>query len=167
MAEQFKAFFVANFPIDRITDSGEEGWYYDRNHLRNQYRFLDAIIEHISNTFCEPVQITMRCDGSVVAGPSGVTRLYALSTLCGWETIPAIVSTTTKPRWLDTSVPVTSVKALRSHYRLEPADIGFASDGRVYHRNYNPNPAQIMTTLEVAPATKQRIVTMLQKEAER
>lgn len=167
MAEQFNVYYVAAFPIDRLTDTGAEEWYQQSEHLRHQYRFLDAIVEHIDNTFCEPIQVTMRSDGTAVAGPSGVTRLYALTTLRHWETIPAIVSTTTTPDWLDVSTPVSTVAQFRSYYRLEPAEIGFQPDGRAYHRNHNPHPTQVVATLAVSDDTKQRILTMLAEEAKR
>lgn len=165
MAETFSAYYVAEFPIERLTDRGEEGWYSKPDHLRHQYDFLGAIVEHVSNTGCEPIQITMRTDGTVVAGPSGVSRLYALRTQCGWQTIPAIVSTTTTPNWLDTTTPLRTVEQLRSYYRLEPAELGFTENGRVYHRNHNPHPEQVAATLMVAPATKQRVLAMLEAEA--
>ncbi len=167
MGELFKVYYVKELPIDRITDRGEEGWYQMPQHLRYQYDFLGAILEHIDNTFCEPIQITVRDDGSVVAGPSGVTRLYALRTLRGWTTIPAIVSTTMIPDWLDVSNPVTGREQLRSYYRLEPADYGFAEDGRAYHRNHNPHPEQVNETMVVAETTTKRIITMLEEEAKR
>jgi|AntRauTorckE6833_2_1112554.scaffolds.fasta_scaffold05894_5 hypothetical protein len=167
MNDQYKVYYVAEFPIERITDRGEEGWYKQPQHLRHQYDFLGAILEHIDNTFCEPVQITMRTDGTVAVGPSGVTRLYALATLRDWQTIPAIVSTNTTPKWLDTTIPVTTNEQFASFYRLEPAELGFTTDGRAYHRNHNPNPQQVVATMEVRPATRARIVTMLEEEAKR
>jgi hypothetical protein len=167
MAEVFKVFYVKEFPIARITDCGEEGWYQMPQHLRYRYDFLGAILEHIDNTFCEPIQITMRDDRTVTAGPSGVTRLYALRTLRDWISIPAIVSTTSTPEWLDVSEPVTSREQLRSYYRLEPADYGFTEDGRVYHRNYNPNSEQVAATMVVRDDTKARVIAMLEEEAKR
>jgi len=167
MNDKYSVYYVAEFPIDQITDRGEEGWYRQPQHLRHQYDFLGAILEHIDNTFCEPVQITMRAGGTVTVGPSGVTRLYALATLQGWQTIPAIVSTTITPPWLDTTVPVTTSEQFARYYRLEPAELGFMADGRAYHRNYNPNPQQVAATMVVAPATRARIVTMLEEEAQR
>ena len=167
MADQFNVYYVAEFPIDRITDAGEEGWYQMPQHLRHQYDFLGAVVEHIKNTECEPVQVTMRADGTVAVGPSGVTRLYALRTRLGWTTIPAIVSTTTIPDWLDLTTPVTSVEQFRQYYQLEPAELGFQADGKAYHRNHNPNPAQVIETFKVSPATKDRVLAMLEEEAKR
>lgn len=167
MDEQFKVYYVADFPIDRITDRGEEGWYQMPQHLRYQYDFLGAVVEHIENTFCEPIQITMRSDSSVAVGPSGVTRLYALRTLRNYTTIPAIVSTNTYPEWLDTGVPVSTLEQFRGYYRLEPADYGFGEDGRAYHRNHNPNPEQVIETMVVSETTRKRVITMLEEEAKR
>lgn len=167
MGERFKVYYVAEFPINRITERGEEGWYYQLEHLRNRYDFLGAILEHIDNTFCEPIQITIRSNTEVTAGPSGVTRLYALRTKKGWQTIPAIVSTTVTLDWLDNSVPIKTLSQLRSYYRLEPADYGFEEDGRAYHRNQNPNPNQVMATMVVSNATRQRVIAMLEEEAKR
>lgn len=167
MEQNFKVYYVKAFPIDRITQKGYEGWHDMPDHTRHKYRFLDAILEHIDNTFCEPVQITMRSEADVSAGPSGVARMYALSNIRGWETIPAIVSTLTEPEWLDTSEPVTSLEQYRSYYRLEPVGIGFEENGRAYHRNQNPNPAQVMATMAVSDETKARLVAMLEEEAKR
>ena len=167
MEEQFKVFYIKEFPIDRIIDRGEEGWYQMPHHLRHRYDFLGAILEHIENTFCEPIQITMRGDTDVAAGPSGVTRLYALRTRQDFKTIPAVVSTLVTPDWLDTSTPIVTREQFRSYYRLEPADYGFAPDGRAYHRNHNPNPAQVAATMVVSDETRQRIITMLEEEAKR
>jgi hypothetical protein len=106
----------------------------------------------------------MRSETEISAGPSGVTRLHALSTLRGWRNIPAIVSTAIYPNWLDTSVPITTLNEYRSYYRLEPAAYGFEEDGRAYHHNRNPNPEQILETFVVSEATKKRILEMLSIE---
>jgi len=163
MADVYKVYYVPEFPITRITNRGEEGWYHDPHHIRNQYDFLGAIVEHVENTFCEPIQITMRVDKTVVVGPSGVTRLYALTSRRNWTIIPAIVSTSVTPDWLDISTPVTSLKQFRGYYRLAPADIGFELDGRAYHRNHNPHPQQVMESMVVCDSTRQRIILMLQE----
>jgi len=167
MAEIYKVYYVAEFPIAQITNRGEEGWYQLPQHIRYQYDFLGAILEHIDATGCEPIHITMRADGTVAAGPSGVTRLYALRTQRGWQTIPALVSTGVTPAWLDVSAPVGTVAQLRAYYRLEPADVGLATDGRAYHRNHNPNPQQVAATMVVSDDTRARIITMLEEEARR
>lgn len=167
MIKKFSVYHVAEFPIHKITDRGGEGWYQMPHHIRYQYDFLGAVVEHIDNTFCEPIQLIMRADGTVAAGPSGVTRLYALLTLRNWQTIPAIVSTEILPDWLDVRAPVTTVKQFQSYYRLEPADIGFTEDGRAYHRNHNPNPVQVAATMVVSERTRQRVITMLEEEARR
>jgi hypothetical protein len=164
MAKQFRVFYVKEFPIARITDRGESGWHRDPMHTRNRYRFEDAVLEHIDNTFCEPVQLVLRSEGEISAGPSGVVRLHALATLRRATHIPAIVSARIAPEWLDTSVPVESLEQFRSFYRLEPADLGFEEDGRAYHRNHNPNPEQIRATFAVSPETLARILAMLKEE---
>jgi len=164
MDKIFKVFYVAEFPIDRITDRGESGWHKKPEHTRNRYKFEEVILEHIDNTFCEPVQILLHSEKEVVAGPSGVVRLHALATLRGATYVPAIVSAAVVPEWLDTSVPVESLEQFRSYYRLPPADFGFEEDGRAYHRNLNPNPEQIQQTLQVSPETMKRVLAMLKEE---
>lgn len=164
MDKPFKVYFVKDFPIEKLTDKGGDGFLFDPNHIRNRYGFVDAILEHIDNTFCEPVQILIRNEREITAGPSGVTRLHALSTKRGWTHIPAIVSTTIEPEWLDTSIPITSLAQFRSYYRLEPATYGFEEDGRAYHHNQNPNPEQVNETFVVSEATKKRILEMLEIE---
>ena len=164
MDKKFQVFYVAAFPIDRITERGKSGWHSKPAHSRNRYRFEDAILEHIDNTFCEPIQILLCNESEVVAGPSGVVRLHALATLRGATHIPAIVSAAGVPPWLDTSVPVESLEQYRGYYRLPPADLGFEEDGRAYHHNYNPSPEQVIETFVVSPATRERILAMLKEE---
>jgi len=165
MKNKCKVFFVKEFPIDRITSDGAEGWYTMPTHTRTRFRFFDAILEHIDNTFCEPIQIVLRNENEISAGSSGVTRLYALRHKRGWSHIPAIVSAYNEPDWLDTTVPVETLSQYRSFYRLEPKDYGFEEDGQAYHRNENPNPAQVLETFVVSDATKKRILDMLAAEA--
>lgn len=160
----FTVFYTPAFPIDRITDRGESGWHAQPNHTRNRYDFCGAVLEHIDNTFCEPIQITVHGEKDVAAGPSGVVRLYALYHRRGWTHIPAIVSTRIPLPWLPDAVPVTTREQFRAYYRLEPADIGFHTDGRAYHRNHNPNPEQLLETFVVAPETKERMLAMLTEE---
>jgi hypothetical protein len=164
MNRQFDVFYVRAFPVARITDRGESGWHSQPGHTRNRYRFEEAILEHIDNTFCEPIQILIRSEKEVIAGPSGVVRLHALATLRGWSEIPAIVSAAAVPPWLDISVPVESIEQFRGYYRLQPADLGFEPDGKAYHRNHNPNPAQLAETFAVSEATRARILAMLKEE---
>ncbi len=164
MDKTFKVLYVAAFPIERITDRGESGWHSNPAHTRNRYRFEEAILEHIDNTFCEPVQILMRSEAEVVAGPSGVVRLHAMAGLRGATHIPAIVSAAILPPWLDTSVPIKTLEQFRGYYRLEPATIGFEEDGRAYHHNLNPNPKQIQETLQVSQETMERVLAMLKEE---
>lgn len=161
--EQFKVYFVKQFPIERITQRSESGWHRQPGHVFNRYGFDEMILEHIDNTFCEPIQITLRSEQEISAGPSGVMRLYALSHKRGWTHIPAIVSALEEPNWLDVSVPVRSKEQFRSYYRLEPADFGFEENGKAYHRNHNPNPEQAADTLVVAPETLNRFIAMLKE----
>ena len=164
MEKLFKVFYVAEFPIDRITDRGESGWHKKPEHTRNRYKFEEAILEHIDSTFCEPVQILLRNENEVVAGPSGVVRLHALATLRGATHIPALVSAAVVPQWFDASVPVETLEQFRSYYRLPPADFGFEEDGSAYHRNFNPNPEQIRQTFQVSAQTMERVLAMLKEE---
>src|SRR3569623_112330 len=169
MPDRYRVFYVAAFPIAKISDRGESGWHSMPGHTRNRYRFEEAILEHIDNTFCEPVQIVMRSEGEVQAGPSGVVRLHALATLRGATHIPAIVSAREPhiPQWLDISKPIQTREELRGYYRLEPSAYGFEPDGRAYHHNHNPNAAQVLTTFVVSDATRARILAMLAEEESR
>lgn len=162
---KFRIFYVKEFPIERLTDRGTSGWHAMPNHTRNRYRFEDAILEHIDNTFCEPIQVLIRDETQIVAGPSGVARLHALIHKRGWTHIPAIVSTLITPDWLDISTPVTTKEQLRSYYRLEPKDYGFSENGAAYHLNQNPNPEQMRETFVVSQETLERMLNMLKEEA--
>ena len=164
MGKTFNVYYVKDFPIDRITDRGGDGFLFMPEHIRNRYGFVDAVLEHIDNTFCEPVQILIRSEQEISAGPSGVTRLHALLHKRGWTHIPAIVSAAIEPDWLDTSIPIATLQQFRSYYRLEPASYGFEEDGRAYHHNENPNPEQVVETFVVSDETKKRILEMLEIE---
>jgi len=164
MDKEFSVYYVKEFPIERLTAWGGDGFLTMSEHTRNRYGFLDAILEHIDNTFCEPIQILIRNQNEISAGPSGVSRLYALATKRHWTHIPAIVSTAIIPDWLDTSVPITTLEQYRSYYRLEPKTYGFETDGRAYHHNHNPNKIQIEQTMMVSAETKKRLLAMLAEE---
>lgn len=156
-------YYVNQFPIQCINQNYVSGWHRQPEHVFSRYGFDDMILEHIDNTFCEPVQVLMHTDQQITAGPSGVMRLYALANKRGWTHIPAIVSTKVTPDWLDTSEPVETIEQFRSYYRLEPADIGFEENGQAYHRNHNPNPEQAKETLVVRPETLKKFIAMLEE----
>ena len=48
MKNKCKVFFVKEFPIDRITSDGAEGWYTMPTHTRTRFRFFDAILEPLA-----------------------------------------------------------------------------------------------------------------------
>lgn len=146
----YKSYYVAKFPIDKITNKGMDDWVNDKNHVRYKYGFLETIVEHIENSnYCEPIMISYHNDGDVSAGPSGVARLYGLTTMKQWRFIPAIVVTKESLNWLADKVEITTPNQLRKYFQLEPASYGMV-DGRVYWHNHNPNAKQATKTLKVS-----------------
>ena len=56
----YTAYYIPKFPVNKITSDGRDGWIDIPNHPKNQYGFLEAILEHIDNTnHIDPVRIIL------------------------------------------------------------------------------------------------------------
>lgn len=156
----FKSYYVPEFPIQKITDDGRDLWINDPNHIRHQYGFLDAILEHIDNAkHIDPVKITIHNEREVHCGPSGTSRLYALTYKKGYTHIPAIVSTVKCYEWFgENVVEIKDKNQIISYLSLEPVDYGISDNGNVYWHNQNPNPEQASKTLKVSKETLDRFL---------
>lgn len=156
----YKSYYVPQFPIHKITDSGMDLWVNDPNHPRHRYGFLEAILEHIDNTnHIDPVRIVIHQENDIQAGPAGVARLYALTHNREYTHIPAIVSTTQYFDWFGESVvEIKDKEQIRSYLLLEPAAYTIEEDGKVWWHNQNPNEKQVRETFKVSPETLERFL---------
>ena len=160
---QYKSFFVPDFPINKITNDGHDGWIDIPNHPRNIYGYLDIILEHIENTnYIEPIKISYHNSTDISCGPNGVSRLYALTHIKKLTTIPAIASINIDHLIdldnIQDKVEITSAEQLRSYFLLEPASYGIDPNGQVFWQNQNPNPEQASKTLNVSKESLARFL---------
>lgn len=156
----YQAYYVPNFPVNKITDDGRDQWINDPNHIRHQCEFLQAILEHIDNTnYIDPIRIVIHNEKDIQAGPSGTSRLYALTHLRNYTHIPAIVSATQYYDWFGNDVvEITDKEQIRSYLLLEPVDYTIEPDGKVWWHNQNPNEKQLRETFKVSPETLEKFL---------
>jgi hypothetical protein len=166
--QQFKSFYIKDFPINRIINLGMDDWVLDKSHRRYKYKFLEVILEHIENEqYIEPIKVTYHSKTDTNAGPSGVARLYALYTIKNYTHIPAIVSINENHvSDLDDleKVEILDRKHLRSYFKLEPASFGLDPNGNAYWQNQNPNPKQATATLNVSAKSLENFLKAIQND---
>ncbi len=163
MDKKFKIYYVPKFPVNKITIDGRDGWIDIPNHPKNQYRFLDAILEHIDNTnHIDPIRIVIHHENDIQAGPSGTSRLYALTYLKGYTHIPAIVSTSQYFSWFGNDVVEIKTKdQIRRYLLLKPVVCEIENDGKAWWYNQNPNKEQMENTFKVSKETINRILNCI------
>lgn len=160
------SFFVSKFPVSHITHSNEDQFCHMPAHPRSRYRYLDAVLEHIDNSNCiDPIQINVYSEQDVQAGPSGVSRLFALTKFRNAITVPAIVNTKTLYPWFIDPVPITSVEQLLGYFSAAhlPKSYSFDERGCWWH-NHRLDPEEMERTMQVSDETKLRLKLMLQEE---
>jgi hypothetical protein len=160
----YTAYYVPNFPVDKVTDDGRDGWINMPHHPKSQYRFLDAILEHIDNTnHIDPVRIIIHDPTQVQVGPAGTSRFHALRHLRNYAHLPAIVSTTQYFDWFGEGVvKIENEDQLRSYFLLEPVAYGIEPDGKAHWHNQNPNEKQMRETFNVSKETIQRLLNCIE-----
>jgi hypothetical protein len=156
----YKSYYIPNFPVNKITVDGRDGWINVPNHPKNKYKFLDAILEHIDNTnHIDPIRIVIHDENQVHVGPSGTSRLYALTHIRNYKYVPAMVSTTKYYDWFgDDIVEIKTKEQIRSYLLLEPVTYELEPDGKIWWHNENPNESQIRKTFKVSNDTIERIL---------
>jgi len=159
----YKSFFVPDFPINMIVNTGTDGWVSMPAHPRNVYGYLDIILEHIENTnYIEPIMIHCHNINDISAGPNGVSRLYALTHIKKLTTIPAIASININYlidlNNIQDKVEITTAEQLRSYFILEPASYGIDPNGQVFWQNQNPNKEQASKTLNISKESLERFL---------
>ncbi len=156
----FKSYFVPNFPVNKITSDGRDGWINDPNHIKNRCEFLESILEHIDNTnHIDPIRVIIYNENDIQAGPSGTSRLYALTHLRNYTHVPVIVSSKQHYNWFgDNTEEINTKEQLRSYLLLEPSDYRIEEDGKAWWCNQNPNEKQIRETYKVSQKTLENIL---------
>jgi hypothetical protein len=159
-----QAYFVPNFPINRITQTGEDGWCHMPNHPRNLYDYLGAILEHMDNSKrIDPIQITIHDEQQVHAGPSGVSRLFALTHHRQYTHIPCIVNSPIHYEWFGKGVvTVNTTEELLSYFDPQylPKSYEVNENGVAWH-NGAWSYEELERTMNVSEATKLRMKQMM------
>jgi len=151
MHKKFKAYYVPNFPIDKITNDGMDPWVYNPNHPKHRYKFLQGILEHIENTgLCEPIRLMIHNINDISAGPCGVARLYAFKHLKRATHIPAIVNSEELYDWFGSDVvEVTSEQEFYDYFLFKPHQVTFEENGSVIWFNQAPDPETARRTMKI------------------
>lgn len=161
-----KAYFIEQFPINKITVTGEDGWCHMPHHPRMRYGYLDAVLEHIDNSNrIDPIQITIHDESQVHAGPSGVARLFVLTHKRQYTHIPAIVNTSIVYDWMLQSVEITSIEQLLSYFSkdYQPKSYSLDDNGAFWH-NHAPYINDVERSMMVSEETKNRLRMMIEEE---
>lgn len=166
-----KSYFVPNFPVNKIHRINEDGWVHIKNHPKNKYRWLDAVLELIENTgVIDPVQISIHNLNDIAAGPCGANRLYALVNIKKVETVPAVVYTKEVYNWFGNYELIDTSEKLKNLFRKEhqPDDFGVDERGRAYWMTRNVyDPIKIKNNMMVSEETKNRLIQMWEEEKDK
>lgn len=156
----FNIYYVPNFPVNKITNDGRDGWINMPNHPKNKCGFLEAILEHIDNTnHIDPIRIVIHSEKDIQAGPSGTSRLYALTHIKNYNHIPAIVSSTEYYKWFgENVVKIEEANQIKNYLLLEPVVCQIEQDGKAWWHNQNPNKDQMEKTFNVKKETINRLL---------
>lgn len=171
MTDKFKVYYVEKFPFAKLNTLGEEPWVKDPTSLRNRYRYLEAIIEHINNDICEPIQV-MQSGNQYLAGPHGANRLYAIYKLTEETHFPAVISCKTIPDFLEDPVEIKDIDDLSKYFHrdiknITTASVNFADDGRLFFNTWGSfsNPMKLFETFKASPETTSRIAELFAIES--
>jgi hypothetical protein len=158
-----QAYFVPNFPINRITQTGEDGWCHMPNHPRSRYDYLGAILEHMDNCKrIDPIQIIIHDEQQVHAGPSGVSRLFALTHQRHYTHIPCIVSSTIQYEWFgENVVKINTTEELLSYFDPAYLPKSYSLDNGAFWHNGAWSYTELERTMNVSEATKLRMKQMM------
>ena len=158
-----QAYFVPNFPISYITQTGEDGWCHMPNHPRNRYDYLGAILEHMDNSKrIDPIQITIHDEQQIHAGPSGVSRLFALMHKRQYTHIPCIVNSVIQYEWFgENVVKINTVEELLSYFDNKYLPKSYSLDNGAYWHNGVWSYEELERTMNVSNETKLRMKQMM------
>ena len=156
-------YYVPNFPINRITQTGEDGWCHMPNHPRSRYNYLGAILEHMDNCKrIDPIQIIIHDEQQVHAGPSGVSRLFALTHQRHYTHIPCIVSSEICYEWFgDNVVKIDTTEQLLSYFDPNYLPKSYSLDNGAFWHNGAWSYEELERTMNVSIETKLRMKQMM------
>ena len=157
------AYYVPNFPINCITQTGEDGWCHMPNHPRSRYDYLGAILEHMDNNKrIDPIQIIIHDEQQVHAGPSGVSRLFALTHHRQYTHIPCIVSSEICYEWFgDNVVKINTTEELLSYFDPNYLPKSYSLDNGAFWHNGAWSYEELERTMNVSIETKLRMKQMM------
>lgn len=161
-----KAYYVKQFPIDKITVTGEDGWCYITQHPRMRYGYLDAVLEHIDNSKrIDPVQIIIHDEKQIHAGPSGVARLFALTHIRQYTHVPAIVSSPTIFEWFENPIEITNLEQFLSYFSQDYLPKSYSLDHNgAFWTNHAAYIEDVERSMKVSTETKNRLKQMILEE---
>jgi hypothetical protein len=161
-----KSYYVPEFPISKITMTGEDGWVRIPNHPRMRYGYLDAVLEHIDNSKrIDPIQIIIHDEKQVHAGPSGVARLYALTKMRGYANIPCIVNSKQIYDWFGPYKEITSVEEFLGYFDPEYLPKSYSLDENgAFWSNHRPYASDVVKSMRVSDETKNKLIKMIEEE---
>jgi hypothetical protein len=134
------------------------------NHPRSRYDYLGAILEHMDNSKrIDPIQIVIHDEQQVHAGPSGVSRLFALTHQRQYTHIPCIVNSTIHYEWFGEGVvKVNTTEELLSYFDPQylPKSYEVDENGVAWH-NGAWSYEELERTMNVSIETKLRMKQMM------
>lgn len=159
-------YHIPSFPICEINCLGEELWVHNAQSLRIKYQFLEAIAEHVTNTYCEPIMLTLT-NGHTSAGPAGVSRLWAMIHILNWTHIPAFLTTSDcLPPYVKHARLLTTTDQVCEYLQRTPKRITLDDSGLIIY-NGAPQPLEAAMTMQVSDQTRQRMVELFTIERTR
>lgn len=162
-----QAYFVPNFPVNKITMTGEDGWCHMPNHPRMKYKYLDAVLEHIDNSGrIDPIMIIIHDENQVHAGPSGVARLFALMNYRKYTHVPVIVSSPIQYNWFGDGVEkILNEQKFLSYFSKDylPKSYTLNEQG-AYWSNHNIFIHDVEHSMKVSKETKNRLRMLVEEE---
>lgn len=159
------SYYIKEFPISKLTNHGEEGWTRDPYHIRNRYKYLEAIVEDIETSgIFEPVIVT-QFNNDFCPGAHGVNRLAAIIRHTDRKTFPAILNTN---EVLDAPL-VTTKEQLQTYYKrnlLDPkvAEVNFTQNGIQISSWGSFSVDQIEKSFSASDNTKERVIDLFAVE---
>lgn len=160
----FKSYYIKSFPINLLANYAEEQWVHNPNSLRNKYKYLEAIIEDIDNSFCEPILVT-KSGNDYIPGPHGVNRLMALIKIKNVNEFPAILNTPDPISIFSEVQQITTLQELQKYYKRELSDpnvasVIFGANGIEINSWNSFSVQEIAKTFKASQETKNRIIEL-------
>lgn len=149
--KEFKAYFVPQFPIARVTNEAMDGWIHNPNDQKHRYGFIEGILEHIDNTgYCEPVRVVINSDVDIAVGPAGLARFYGFKHYKKAQYVPAIVNTREIKSWFGSDiVEIVDQEQFYQYFLFKPHTVSFEPNGQLIWWNQRPDPETAKRTMKI------------------